>query len=185
MKVKDICKLIRDLQPGVDVSVAGVFGEDVNHVAWFYSTIYDAKPSDFENMATKDEEVLKVEIVRDEKLNVEAVYIYFDMNKKEDKMESDNKMGYFTITKSGMTLNKLLAVFKSEVFELHFSEHEPDDYICGDLVTGEVLQRILKDDVLNARVIEAHREVYGDDSAEILVTIDYNLDKEKINENNN
>lgn len=180
MTVKDMCKLIRELRPDVDISVAGIFGEDINDRAWYYCTIYDSEHPIFENIVIKDEEVLTVEVVKDEKLNAEAVYIYFDMNKKEEKMKSDNKTGYFTVTKAGMTLGKLLRVFKSDVFEIHFPEHESDGYICGDLATGEVLQKILKDDVLNAKVIEAHLEAYGDDFAGISVTVDYDLDKEEL-----
>lgn len=85
MTVKGMCELVRELRPGVDISVGVVFGEDVNDVAWCYSTIYDDKPPNFENLATKDKEVLSVDVVKNEKLNVEAVYIYFDMNKKKEK----------------------------------------------------------------------------------------------------
>lgn len=179
MTVKDICKLINELRPDVDISVFSIFGEDINDRAWHYSTIYDIKPPNFENMVTKDEEVSVVEVNKDEKLNVETVYVGFNINKKEEKIKSDDKNGYFTVTKAGMTLNKLLNVFKSDVFEIHFPEHESDGYICGELATGEVLQKILEDDVLNAKVIEAHLEAYGYNFTGISVTVDYDLDKEE------
>lgn len=175
MTVKDMCKLINELRPDVGISVFSIFGEGINDRAWHYSTIYDIKPPNFENMVTKDEEVSVVEVNKDEKLNVETVYVGFNINKKEEKMKSDNETGYFTITKAGMTLGKLLSVFKSDVFEIHFPEHE-------DLATGEVLQKILGADVLNSKVIDAHDEPYGDDFAGVSVTVDYNLDKEVKND---
>lgn len=85
MTVKDICKLINELRPDVDISVFSIFGEDINDRAWHYSTIYDIKSPNFENMVTKDEEVSVVEVNKDEKLNVETVYVGFNINKKEEQ----------------------------------------------------------------------------------------------------
>ncbi len=87
-------------------------------------------------------------------------------------------MEHLTITKAAMTLGMLLNIFKSDVFEIHFTGHDPDEYICGDLATGEVLQKILGGDVLNAEVTEAHLEVYDSEISGISVTIDFDLDKE-------
>lgn len=91
MTVKDLCKLIYELRPDVDITVAGDFGEGVNDRAWCYSTIYDSKPPNFENMVTKDKEVTAVEIARGPELNDESVTVCFDMSKKEEKMKSDDK----------------------------------------------------------------------------------------------
>lgn len=92
MTVKDLCKLIYELRPDVDISVTGVFGEDINDRAWCYSTIFDSKPPNFENLVTKDEEVTAVKVIKDSKENVHAVYIGFDMSKKEKNMnQSSNK----------------------------------------------------------------------------------------------
>lgn len=88
MTVKDVCKLVNELRPDVDISVAGIFDEGINDRAWCYSTIYDSKPPNFENLVTKDEEVSMVEVAKDEKLNVELVTIYFDMNKKRRRRNS-------------------------------------------------------------------------------------------------
>ena len=90
MTVKDVCKLINELRPDVDISVTGVFGEGINDRAWCYSTICDSKPPNFENLVTKDEEVTAVKVIKDSKENVHAVYIGFDMSKKEEKMKQSN-----------------------------------------------------------------------------------------------
>lgn len=110
-------------------------------------------------------------------MTLQEFKVNFAIMNSKDEWE-DLKMEHLTIAKSGITLGKLLNILKSEVFEIHFPGHESDGYICGDLATGEVLLKILKDDVLNSEVIEAHLEAYGDDFAGMSVTVDYDLDKE-------
>lgn len=84
LTVKNVCKLINTLRPDVYITVAGDFGEGANDRAWCYSTIYDSKPPNFENMATKGKEVTAVEIARGPELNDESVTVCFDMSKKEE-----------------------------------------------------------------------------------------------------
>lgn len=72
-----MCELVNKLRPDVRISVAGIFGKGINDRAWCYSTLYDDEPPNFEKMMAKDEKVSSVEVFED------AVYIYFDMNKKE------------------------------------------------------------------------------------------------------
>lgn len=93
MTVKDVCKLVNELRPDVDITVAGVFGEGINDRAWCYSTIYDSKPPNFEKLATKNKEVSAIEIVRGPELNDESMTVCFDMNKKEDNTYEEPEDG--------------------------------------------------------------------------------------------